>query len=121
MAPLVAPTVERWFPEAFRSDPRNEPILGRVRATIAAMDPEHYAAAGEALAALDVSARLGAIRARTLVGVGALDEALPVRFAEAIRDGIAGARLCIWDGVGHAPPLQIPDQFTRDVLAFLGA
>lgn len=121
MAPLVEPTVARWFPEAVRRDPRYEPSLARVRATIAAMDPEHYAAAGEALAALELGDRLGAIRAPTLVGVGSLDEALPPRFAEAIRDGIAGARLIVWDGVGHAPPLQIPEQFARDVLAFLRA
>jgi 3-oxoadipate enol-lactonase len=119
MAALVEPTVARWFPEAFRSDPRNEPILARVRATIAAMDAGHYAAAGEALAALAVGDRLGAIRAPTLVGVGSRDEALPPRFAEAIRDGISGAKLIVWDGVGHAPPLQIPEQFSRDVLAFL--
>ena len=119
MTALVEPTVERWFPDAFRADARNEPLLTRVRAVIAGMDPEHYAAAGEALAALAVRDRLGAIRAPTLVGVGALDEALPPRFAEAIRDGIAGARLHAWEGVGHAPPLQIPDEFTRDVLAFL--
>jgi 3-oxoadipate enol-lactonase len=119
MAALVDATVDRWFPVAFRSDPRNEPVLAPVRATIAAMDPEHYAAAGEALAALNVRDRLGAIRAPTLVGVGSLDEALPRRFAEVIRDGIAGARLIVWNDVGHAPPLQIPGQFSRDVLAFL--
>ncbi len=117
MEPLVEPTVARWFPEAFRR--RGAPVLERVRATIRAMDPEHYAAAGEALAALEVRERLGAIRASTLVAVGALDEALPPRFAEQIRDAIAGAQLLIWDGVGHAPPAQIPEQFARDVLAFL--
>jgi 3-oxoadipate enol-lactonase len=118
MAPLVEPTVSRWFPEAFRR--AGSPVLAPVRATIAAMDPEHYAAAGEALAALDVIDRIGAIRAPTLVGVGSLDEALPPHFAQQIADAIPGARLIVWDGVGHAPPLQIPELFARDVLAFLG-
>lgn len=119
MAPLVEPTVSRWFPEAFRRS--GTPVLAQVRAMIAGMDPEHYAAAGEALAALDVIDRLGTIRAPTLVGVGSLDEALPPRFAEQIRAAIADARLVTWDGVGHAPPLQIPERFARDVLRFLTA
>ncbi len=59
MEPLVKPTLDRWFPEPFRSS--DAPVLERVRATIRAMDPEHYAAAGEALAALEVRERLGAI------------------------------------------------------------
>ena len=118
MAPLVEPTVARWFPEAFRRS--SAPVLDRMRATLAAMDPRHYAAAGEALARLDLTARLGAIRARTLVGVGIVDEAIPPRFSALIRDRIAGAQLRTWPAVGHCPPLQIPAAFAADVLAFLG-
>ena len=117
MKPLVEATVARWFPEAFLRS--GSPVLARVRSTIAAMDPEHYAAAGEALAALDLIDRLGTIDAPTLVGVGSLDEALPPRFARQIAGAVPRARLIAWDGVGHAPPLQIPEVFARDVLAFL--
>ena len=117
MAPLVEPTIARWFPEAFRRT--GAPALERVRATIAAMDPRHYAASGEALAALDLTARLGTIRARTLVGVGAVDAAIPPRFSALIRDRITGAQLRTWPGVGHCPPLQIAAAFAGDVLAFL--
>lgn len=119
MAPLIEPTVTRWFPEAFRS--ALPAACDRVRATIAAMQPQHYAAAGLALARLQLTERLGAITAPTLVGVGEVDEAIPPRFAEQIRDHITGASLVTWPGVGHAPPLQIPDQFASDVLAFLTA
>jgi 3-oxoadipate enol-lactonase len=119
MAPLVEPTVERWFPEGFR---RTAPqTCERVRAYVRAMDPEGYAAAGEALARLQLTERLGHIRARTLVAVGELDDAIPQRFSEQLAASIRGARFLRWPGVGHAPPLQIPAAFARDVLAFLGA
>lgn len=117
MTPLVEPTVARWFPEAFRL--AAPPVLDRVRAMIGAMDPEHYAAAGEALSRLQLSERLRTIRARTVVCVGDEDVAIPPRFSEQLRDGIAGARLQRWPGVGHAPPLQIPETFVTDILAVL--
>ena len=119
MAPLVEPTVLRWFPEAFRNAAPS--VLDGVRATIGAMDPEHYAAAGEALSRLQLTGRLAAIRARTLVCAGAEDVAIPPRFSEQLQDGIAGAQLHLWPGVGHAPPLQIPAAFAADVLTFLRA
>lgn len=118
MAPLVEPTIERWFPEAFRAAAPQ--TCERVRAFIRAMQPERYAAAGEALARLALTERLGAIRARTLVAVGELDAAIPPRFSEQLAASIGGSRVVRWPGVGHAPPLQIPAQFADDVLAFLG-
>lgn len=117
MATLVEATVERWFPKAFRRS--GDRALERVRTSIATIDPQHYAAAGEALEHLDLTARLPSIRARTLVAVGELDEAIPPRYSEHLRDRIAGAELRTWPGVGHCPPLQIPGQFAADVLAFL--
>jgi 3-oxoadipate enol-lactonase len=118
MEPLVEPTVTRWFPAPFRSA---APLAcDRVRSFIRAMGATDYAAAGEALARLQLTQRLGAIRARTLVAVGALDEAIPPRFSVLLREGIAGARYLEWPEVGHAPPLQIPARFAADLLAFLG-
>ena len=117
MAGLVETTVERWFPEAFRR--QGGPALDRVRSMIVSIDPEHYAAAGEALEHLDLTARLKNIRVRTLVAVGELDAAIPPHYSAMLRDRITGAQLLTWPGVGHCPPLQIPERFAADTLAFL--
>ena len=55
----------------------------------------------QAIAPHDTSARLGEITAPTLVIHGTDDEMLSYRNAEAIAQAIPGARLEIFDGVGH--------------------
>lgn len=118
MAALVEPTLARWFPPVFLA--AGGPSIGRLRATLAAQDPEHYAAAAEALAGLQLTERLAEIRTRTLVCTGADDVAIPPRFSTLLCERIAGAGFVSWPGVGHCPPLQDPAAFTRAVLTFLG-
>ena len=61
--------------------------------------------------------RLAAVASPTLVIVGADD---PARGrAEEVAAGIAGARLAVIPGAGHAPHLERPADFERLVLAFL--
>ncbi len=54
-----------------------------------------------AIAAHDTSARLGAIEAPTLVVHGTVDRLLPVANGHMIAELIPGARLELFDGVGH--------------------
>lgn len=67
----------------------------------------------------DVTARLGEIAAPTLVIVGDLDEETPVSYAEALRDGIPGARLEIIPGAGHLTPSETPRAFNHHLAEFL--
>ena len=61
--------------------------------------------------------RLAEVASPTLVIVGADD---PARGrAEEVAAGIAGARLAVIPGAGHAPHLETPAEFERLVLAFL--
>jgi pimeloyl-ACP methyl ester carboxylesterase len=61
--------------------------------------------------------RLGEVSAPTLVIVGSDD---PVRQrAEAVAEGIPGARLARVPGAGHAPHLEAPAAFIRLVLDFV--
>jgi 4,5:9,10-diseco-3-hydroxy-5,9,17-trioxoandrosta-1(10),2-diene-4-oate hydrolase len=66
-----------------------------------------------------VDARLGSIRAPTLVVWGREDEMIPLAAGEKLRDGIAGARLVVFDHCGHLPHVEKPAEFTRAVLEFL--
>ena len=61
--------------------------------------------------------RLGEITASTVVIVGADDPAR--QRADAVAEGIPGARLASVPGAGHAPHLEAPAAFTRLVLDFV--
>ena len=83
-----------------------------VAAAVASMLRVPEAGLMQAIAALpahDVRERLGAIAAPTLVVVGELDGETPPAYAEALADGIPGARLAVIPGAGHYTPLEAPD------------
>lgn len=58
------------------------------------------------------------LRVPTLVVWGREDRILPVAWAEEIARGIPGARAAVLEDCGHAPHLELPEQFTDLVRAF---
>ena len=69
----------------------------------------------------DVSDRLGAIRAPTLVLHGDVDPLVPVENGRLLAERIPGARLVVYRDTGHIPEVERADAFNRDVIAFLEA
>ena len=69
--------------------------------------------------AFDVMARLGEIRAPTLVVCGDEDQLTPVKYSRYLRDHIAGARLVVVPGAGHYVQLERPDETTAAIRQFL--
>lgn len=67
----------------------------------------------------DPSADLARIAAPTLILWGREDALIPVAQGEMLEDAIPDARLIIYDGAGHAPQEEIPEQSVSDALAFL--
>jgi pimeloyl-ACP methyl ester carboxylesterase len=65
--------------------------------------------------------RLSEIAAPTLVLIGDLDEPVCVRMADAQARGISGARKIVFPDVAHMIPMEAPEAFNREVLAFLDA
>jgi pimeloyl-ACP methyl ester carboxylesterase len=63
--------------------------------------------------------RLPHIKAPTLVLWGRDDQVNALEMGEATAKGIPGARLIVYDGVGHSPAQDVPDRFNRDVIEFL--
>lgn len=63
--------------------------------------------------------RLGEVMAPTLVTVGSLDEPDFHRSAEMMVMGIARSRKHVFEGSGHLPNMDAPDEFNRVVLDFL--
>jgi len=70
--------------------------------------------------AFDVLARLGEIRCPTLVICGTADRLTPQKYAEALRDRIAGARLTAVSGAGHMVQLEAPGAVAAALDGFLG-
>lgn len=58
-------------------------------------------------------AKLSSIHLATLVVWGWQDELLPLANGEKLRDGIAGAKLVVFEQCGHVPEMEKPRNSTR--------
>jgi len=83
-------------------------------------DPAGWFAQAAAGGAHDAMARLSEIRVPTLVVHGTADNVVDVGNAPLLADAIEGARLELFDGVGHLLPWERPQEFTALVEGFLG-
>lgn len=64
-----------------------------------------------------VDGRLGEIHVPTTLIWGANDGVLPVKYAEVLRSGIAGAKLHVLEGAAHIPHLQAPEPYLACLMA----
>lgn len=64
--------------------------------------------------------KLGSIHAPTLVLWGRNDELIAVANGEKLRDGVAGAKMVVFEQCGHVPQIEKPAEFNRALLEFLG-
>jgi 3-oxoadipate enol-lactonase len=117
MEPLVEPTIERWFTAPFRS--KRPDVVDRVRAMIRTTPPAGYVGCCHAIAALDLTDRLPAIRLPALVIVGEDDPGTPVAASRVIHEQIAGSRLVIIKSAAHLSNLEQPEEFNRALTGFL--
>jgi pimeloyl-ACP methyl ester carboxylesterase len=81
-------------------------------------DPAGWWGQAGAGAAHDAMARLGAIHVPTLVVHGTADNVVDVRNAPLLAESIPGARLELFEGVGHLLPWERPTEFTALVEEF---
>jgi len=73
----------------------------------------------DAVIAHDVEAQLGKIRAPAQITFGRHDMVTSTRFAERMREGIAGSELVVFEGCSHAPIYEKVEEFNLRTLAFL--
>jgi 3-oxoadipate enol-lactonase len=117
MAAVTAVAMRRMFPERFIAA-HPEVIAGR-EAVFERIDPAVFASACRALATLDLDVDLARVRNRTLIVVGAQDEATPPALGRALKDRLADATLIELPGLGHCPHIQDPDAFIAAIAPFL--
>jgi 3-oxoadipate enol-lactonase/4-carboxymuconolactone decarboxylase len=78
-----------------------------------------YAVCVDLIAELDLPERIGAIKAPTLIMVGADDPATPVAMSEDLRNRIPGSELIILPRLAHLLTVERPDIANPYIAAFL--
>ena len=117
MAPMVDPTLARWFTAPFRE--RRKDVIDRVAALIRDTPPQGYVGCCHALPKIDVTDRLGAVTCPALVIVGEEDPGTPVDMARAMHAALPGAELAILRHASHLSNMEQPDEFSRVLGGFL--
>jgi 3-oxoadipate enol-lactonase len=119
MAPLVQPTLERWFTEPFRkSSP--EPVAA-IAKLIAATPVAGYAGCCHAIPKIDLTARLKEIKTPILVLCGDQDPGTPPAMSKEIHEHAPGSKLVMIPQAAHLANLENPAAFTRAMQEFLAA
>jgi 3-oxoadipate enol-lactonase len=114
---LVEPTKDRWFTPEFRdTHPQDVDLMIDM---IANTLPEGYAACCDALAAYDLTERLGEISAPTRVIAGAHDPVSPPEVAQVLADRIPHADLVVLEDASHIANIAQPEEFDAAVLEHL--
>lgn len=107
----------RYFHDEFRAD--HAAVVARFRRRVVSTDPVGYAGCCNAVGTVDTAARLGDIKAPTLVIAGELDQGTPVAMSQTLVDGIAGARLAVLPQASHLSYVEQPQAFSQAVTAFI--
>ena len=111
-----------WVFTVWWYNDRPDDLARREGAVLAAehpQSPEAFCAQAEACIAHDALDRLGEIRVPTLLTVGDRDILTPAHHTYAIKERMPGARVRVWQKMGHAPFSEIPDEFNRVCLDFM--
>lgn len=117
MAPLVEPTLVRWFTPGFHRT--HADVVAGVGDLIRATPPAGYAGCCHAIQRIDLTDRLGGIAVPTLVVVGDQDVGTPVEASRAIHQAIPGAQLAVIPSASHLSNLEQPETFNHLVSTFL--
>ena len=114
LASLIAFQVTRWFGDSFRETHKDV-----VQASVDVFlrnDVAAYAETCLMLGACDLRSSLPGITVPTAILVGEEDYATPVKMAQELYDGIAGATLTVLKGGRHLTPLELPEPIAAALL-----
>jgi 3-oxoadipate enol-lactonase len=117
MGAVVDAVLGRWFRPSFQDT--HPEIVERFRAMLESSPPEGYAASCDALAGVDLTARLRAIAAPTLVVTGSDDPVVTPEAGAALAASIPGAAHVVVEGAAHIANIEQPDAFTAALLRHL--
>lgn len=116
MAPLVEPTLERWFTPAFHA--RAPETVDAIRSVLKTTSNVGYAGAAAAIRDMDLRPLGPLITVSTLVICGAHDLATPPERARLLADSIPNAEIVELDAA-HLSNVEQPDAFAAELRRFL--
>jgi 3-oxoadipate enol-lactonase len=117
MEPLVEGTLSRWFTAPFRE--KRKDVVEKVAQMIRTTPPAGYAGCCQAIAQLNLTDRISAIKTPTVVIVGEDDPGTPVAASKVIAENIKGAKLEIITAAAHLSNMEQPEAFNRALSGFL--
>ncbi|HVY58039.1 MAG TPA: alpha/beta fold hydrolase [Xanthobacteraceae bacterium] len=109
-------TIERWFSADFRA--RRPDVVEVTSRTLLAADPVVHAWSWHAIAELSYGQRLTAVQVPTLALTGSDDKSVSRTAFDNLTAVLPVVRTHVFDGVGHLPPLEVPDDYARVVSEF---
>jgi 3-oxoadipate enol-lactonase len=117
MAPLVQPTLERWFTEDFRK--KQKQTVDRIAALIQSTPVSGYVGCCHAISKLNTTARLKEIKPPVLAIAGEGDAAAPgTRY---IGENVPGAKLVMIPQAMHIANIEQAEAFNRALREFLSS
>jgi 3-oxoadipate enol-lactonase len=119
MAPLVQPTLERWFTEAFRQS--NPAPVAAIAKLIAATPVAGYAGCCHAIPKINLTARLKEIKTPILVICGDQDPGTPPAMSKEMHENAPGSKLVMIPQAAHLSNLENPGAFTKAMQEFMAA
>jgi 3-oxoadipate enol-lactonase len=118
MEAIVDGALQRWFHDGFR---RAHPeVVAHWRQRVVDTDVAGYLGACEAIAKVDTTSRLHAIRVPVLVIAGELDQGTPPSMASTIAQAIDKSTLVVLPEASHLSVLEQPRKFESTVNDWLG-
>jgi 3-oxoadipate enol-lactonase len=117
MSAVVQSTLERWFTASFRA--QRPDVVNRIGELIRNTPVNGYVGCAHAIARLNLTARLQAIRCPVLVMVGEEDRGTPPAMSEEIVHAIPGARFERIANAAHLSNIEQPVVFSMALRSFL--
>ena len=118
MKPMAAAVIERWLTPEFRA--REPQAVAAALRMLEESPPEGYAANCAAIRDADLREEVAAIRAPTLVIMGAKDPATPPALGRGLAGTIPGAKYVELEG-SHIINVEAPAAFNAALVGFLGS
>jgi 3-oxoadipate enol-lactonase len=113
------PALADYIARGLFPKPEQQALYETARERLGRNGKQAYWAGMRAAGRLDLRPVMGQVRCPTLVVAGDRDRTVPREAAEALRDGIRGARLVVVEDSGHATPIDQAEVFNRVVVKFL--